>query len=378
MRNHYHYFVVAIGCAGLVGFTTHIAVAGPGCQGNVDANACVSERQTTVGTYVTAYYENEGGGVTVQADATGHGTGVFAQSVTGSLQNPPSSGNYGVYGLTDTGYGVYGVATNGGYGVYGTSGSGIAVLGSSTTDVGVEGVSTSSNGGYFLSEGSADGVHGQTSGEYWSGVSGSNDGTGGHGVYGEAAIGIGVIGQSNSGTAVYGNCTNTSECIAGYFNGNIKVTGCAIIDGVTYGTCFSDIRLKKNIQPLANSLNTIVKLRPVTYEWIDPKSGEGTQTGFIAQDVEQVKPEWVTQDETGYKKINMGRLPILLVDSVRTLKEENDDLRKRVTELESGRQIRAAGFDVSGIGFAVGGLAVAGALIFTQRRRRQGDAATLS
>ena len=75
------------------------------------------------------------------------------------------------------------------------------------------------------------------------------------------------------------------------------------------GTCASDINLKKNVTTLENSLEKIMELRPVTFEWkegIDSNEGiryvAGVQTGLIAQEVETVFPEWVSE-KYGFKAV---------------------------------------------------------------------------
>ena len=54
----------------------------------------------------------------------------------------------------------------------------------------------------------------------------------------------------------------------------------------------SDARLKKNISPLTSSLEKLLALNPVSYQW---KSGEDTRShlGFLAQELETVIPEAV-------------------------------------------------------------------------------------
>jgi hypothetical protein len=63
-------------------------------------------------------------------------------------------------------------------------------------------------------------------------------------------------------------------------------------DAPTHG---SDIRLKKNIVPLENSLSTVLKLKPKLFQWISSASGRN-HIGFIAQDIEKI-PELAN---TGY------------------------------------------------------------------------------
>jgi hypothetical protein len=58
----------------------------------------------------------------------------------------------------------------------------------------------------------------------------------------------------------------------------------------------SDRRLKTNVQPLdaSSTLNAVITLDPVSFNWIDPSLGSMAQLGFIAQDVQQIFPALVS------------------------------------------------------------------------------------
>jgi len=140
----------------------------------------------------------------------------------------------------------------------------------------------------------------------------------------------------------------------------------------TYGS--SDIRLKKNVAPIAGGLDELLKLRGVTYEWTNPEehaNQTGIQRGFIAQEVEKVFPGWVGQDPKGFKTLSVQQIEALEVESIRTLKLQNDLLAERIKELESGRRPLVSGIDLNGVGFGIGGLAIAGAIVFVARRKRE-------
>ncbi|MFA5928639.1 MAG: tail fiber domain-containing protein [Candidatus Margulisiibacteriota bacterium] len=81
----------------------------------------------------------------------------------------------------------------------------------------------------------------------------------------------------------------------------------------------SDIRLKKDIKTLANSLETILKLQGVSFHWKDAKKDKeaGLQRGFIAQDVEKVIPEWVRTDAQGYKMLEKVGVEAILVEAIK-------------------------------------------------------------
>ena len=62
---------------------------------------------------------------------------------------------------------------------------------------------------------------------------------------------------------------------------------------------------------------------------------DGTYTGMIAQEVERVFPEWISEGTDGYKRLTVIGFEGLVVEALRELRSENDDLRKRVAALEA-------------------------------------------
>jgi hypothetical protein len=289
----------------------------------------------------------------------------------------------GVYGLANNSTGVFGQTYSQSYnGVYGNNSSsdgGSGVLGSGTTGVtgtssvntgnGVVGLygsasvnSSYSNSGVYGASDTNYGVIGTTTAASTAGVRGITTNTGG---------GWGVRGDAvDSGTAVYGVNTNNSG-FAGVFDGNLLVQGTPYCTGAGCGwSTYSDIRLKKNVEPLNGALDRLLRLRGVTFEWKEPAehaNQTGRQTGFIAQEVEKVMPDWVTEDNKGFKTITTRGIDAMLVESVRTLREQNDELRDRVKALEAGRRPLISGFGEGGVGLGL--LAVAGALVATRRKR---------
>ena len=60
----------------------------------------------------------------------------------------------------------------------------------------------------------------------------------------------------------------------------------------------------------------------------------GVRVGVIAQEVEKTIPEVVYTDENDTKSVSYERLTGVLIEAVKELKSENDDLRKDVEELK--------------------------------------------
>jgi Chaperone of endosialidase len=118
----------------------------------------------------------------------------------------------------------------------------------------------------------------------------------------------------------------------------LEVIGTAGKPGGGAWSATSDRRLKQNIQPLQSVLAKLLNLQGVSFEWKDPaRQGNltGTQIGMIAQDVEQVFPEWVDTSSDGYKILTFRGFEALTVEALRELKAENDQLKATCRSLEA-------------------------------------------
>jgi len=119
-------------------------------------------------------------------------------------------------------------------------------------------------------------------------------------------------------------------------------------------TACSDIRYKKDITPLYNSLDNILKLQGVNYFWKkeafpDKQFNDSKQIGIIAQELEKVYPEMVVTDKDGYKSVDYSRLTPILIEAIKeqqkiigsmqlaigSLKSENSQIIKRFQALEA-------------------------------------------
>jgi hypothetical protein len=154
-------------------------------------------------------------------------------------------------------------------------------------------------------------------------------------------VGIGTTSPADKLTVVGDARVGTSGT-----NGCVKrFDGTAIA-----GSCSSDARLKKNIEPFAAMLDPVSQLRPVHYSWRAeefPQYGFGANTpsyGLIAQEVERVLPELVGQDEHGFKTVNYSELPLVMLQAMKELRAEKDaqiaDLQARLAALEQNANAR--------------------------------------
>ncbi len=88
----------------------------------------------------------------------------------------------------------------------------------------------------------------------------------------------------------------------------------------------SDERLKKNVKPIINALEDVAQLEGVSFDWKD----SGTRChGFIAQQVEPILPDLVnTDEETGMKSVNYIGMIGHLVEAIKELKAEIEELKR--------------------------------------------------
>ncbi len=113
------------------------------------------------------------------------------------------------------------------------------------------------------------------------------------------------------------------------FNANISGSQIeASGDVIAFGS--SDERLKDDIQPIENSLNKVDKIGGYTFVWNDKQSTyEGKDVGVIAQEIEEVLPEVVTTRGNGFKAVKYEKIVPLLIESIKELKKEVDDIKQK-------------------------------------------------
>jgi hypothetical protein len=216
--------------------------------------------------------------------------------------------------------------------------------------------------------------------------------------YGETALGMyntsytpnetEYPGNINDRLLVLGNGTKDTPSDAlvimkngeSYFNGNINpVTDNIYSLGtsakrwkVVYSTDgvlnTSDARYKTDIENIENSLDKIMRINGVRYDWNtvgypEMNFDNKTHIGVLAQEVEEVLPELVYTDENGYKSVSYEKLTPVLIEAVKeqqseidsqnseimaqreklnaqqdemtTLKAENEELKARIAIIES-------------------------------------------
>ena len=112
-------------------------------------------------------------------------------------------------------------------------------------------------------------------------------------------------------------------------------------------SCSSDRRLKKDIEPITGALSQVLAVEGVSYRW---KASAGKkELGFIAQDLEKVVPEIVSEEsETKYKQVAYAPYVAILNQAIKELyhklfsstgeleklRKRSEDQDKRIESLE--------------------------------------------
>ena len=165
----------------------------------------------------------------------------------------------------------------------------------------------------------------------------------------------GAVGTWNNTPLVLrtNNVDRLTISAAGALRLNSYGAGSLVTDSSGNVTASSDAHLKTVTGSFTRGLSDVLKLTPRTYRW-NVKSGMNTDdenVGFIAQEVLEAIPEAVGQYRTSEVEVDgkktkkrekaelltLSDRPLIaaLVNAVKELKSENDELRKRLDKLET-------------------------------------------
>lgn len=97
-------------------------------------------------------------------------------------------------------------------------------------------------------------------------------------------------------------------------------------------TAFSDARVKENVETLEGALDKTLKLRGVSYTRTDIED-KSKKIGVIAQEILEVVPEVVSQDENGMYAVSYGNITALLIEAIKEQQKQIDKLKEIIDGL---------------------------------------------
>jgi hypothetical protein len=111
-------------------------------------------------------------------------------------------------------------------------------------------------------------------------------------------------------------------------SGQMDVRG----DIVAYSTfATSDARLKEDIAPIEDAYTKLASLNPVSFVWAQTDQAD---YGLIAQEVEEIFPEFVKDNMDGYKTVKYTSFIPLLIKTIQEQQQLIESLQDRVSTLE--------------------------------------------
>ncbi|PWK27102.1 endosialidase-like protein [Arcicella aurantiaca] len=325
---------------GLSGVSTNGTGISASSTNGVGISAYSATKQAIYATGVTypaiyATSQNTGlvadGGYSGVQGFSASGTGVIAGTTNGVGLSATCSNGIAIKSFADSGYAIsaeansgtaiYAKSINNGLGVwsstntsmsiYASSQSSYGIYGSSTSGIGIKGTSASSYGGEFFGR-----LRIYEGGNGTAGIEFTNGNT-----PREGFIGMGLGNEMGLWGYGYNNWVQRWNVATGQ------------ICHATAPTICSDIRLKKDFKALSNSLQSVVSLQGYNY-YLRNEKNLNLQTGFIAQEIQKIFPELVNIGSDGYLSVDYTGLIPHLVESVKSLKNENEILQKRLLKIE--------------------------------------------
>ena len=133
----------------------------------------------------------------------------------------------------------------------------------------------------------------------------------------------------------FDNNSSTSQIFINFSVGNNSVANGQIngngSGAVAFGS-WSDKRLKENIVDLEPQLNNILSLRPVEFDYIESEGG-GHQTGFIAQEMQEVYPDSVGERLDGMLTISgWSKTEARLVKAIQEQQAQIEELKALINK----------------------------------------------
>ncbi len=148
------------------------------------------------------------------------------------------------------------------------------------------------------------------------------------------------IGGSSVALAANGNVgigTATPGSFKLDVNGGLRCIGAVDIT--------SDARFKLGVEPLSSALDSVLRLRGVSYSWNragfpEKNFNDRRQLGFVAQEVRKILPEIVSEDTAGYLSVGYSALTPVLVEAIKEQQKTISTLQARIKALETADRAR--------------------------------------
>jgi hypothetical protein len=138
-----------------------------------------------------------------------------------------------------------------------------------------------------------------------------------------------------SGIITFSNSTASTSKTTGavIVTGGVGISGALNVGGDVVAYASSDERLKNNIELISNPIEKVQSLKGVTWDWnenADELQQSLPNVGVIAQDVEKILPQLVTDRDNGFKGVDYAKLTGLLIEAIKEQQKQIDELKSKI------------------------------------------------
>jgi hypothetical protein len=147
-----------------------------------------------------------------------------------------------------------------------------------------------------------------------------------HEIYTTQSINLG------SGSFQFGDSIDDTHVFTGsvFMTGSLTVTGIISASDDIIAFASSDERLKDNVALIANALDKVNLIGGYEFDWNSNSNHSGHDVGVIAQEIEKVLPEVVTQRDNGYLAVRYEKIVALLIQAVKEQQLQIDELKSKL------------------------------------------------
>lgn len=126
----------------------------------------------------------------------------------------------------------------------------------------------------------------------------------------------------------------------GIINGYLKIDGWETATSTAGEASFflSDVNLKDDRKNIESSTEILNQINGIYFTWNESADSSLTgkkDIGVIAQEVQSVLPEIVTENKDGHLAVYYHKIIPVLIESIKELSQENKSLKSRIDRLES-------------------------------------------
>ena len=128
--------------------------------------------------------------------------------------------------------------------------------------------------------------------------------------------GVTFVENASSGNNAASYVVRTNAATGGGGVTNVS-GGVALVNGATSWSSYSDLRLKHDVVPVTNAIESILKIDPIFFKWNDRPADQQRSIGVSAQSVEKVFPELI--DRSGIYDVEGGAMQVRYTELIPVL-----------------------------------------------------------